>query len=38
MKNAAGNLMKNKRLLADLHGVSGICSSLVSNHPVGALG
>jgi hypothetical protein len=37
VENSAGNLVKNEGLLADLNRVAGVCSTLVSHHPIGAL-
>jgi hypothetical protein len=37
MENAARNLVKHKGFLADLNSMTGVCSALVSHHPVGAL-
>jgi len=38
MQNSARDLMQNERLFADVDRVACVCSTLVSNDPIGAFG
>jgi hypothetical protein len=38
MQNPARDLMQNERFFADVNRVARVCSTLVSNDPIGALG
>jgi hypothetical protein len=38
MQNSAGDLVKHEGLVANVHGMTRICPTLISHHPVGTLG